>query len=167
MSKAEYIQEKVQSIDSFGTHFTMKLDSDRSFVQTYSGTFFTLIMYMVVGVYAYLKTDVYVMKKDVDIMASTQAGFFNDSEIFDYERGLNLAIAFTAYDSETEPILDKSYGEIVFRAYEWGFDPATNQTFVRQDIIPSHPCTVEELDGGAFYPVAAQDQAQRALLLQY
>ena len=36
--------------------------------------------------------------------------------------GLNLAISFTAYDGKSELILDKSYGELVFNAYEWGND---------------------------------------------
>ena len=36
--------------------------------------------------------------------------------------GLNLAIAFTDYDTNQEQILDKSYGELVFSAYEWGVD---------------------------------------------
>ena len=40
--------------------------------------------------------------------------------VFDYNQGLNLAMAFTAYDDETEPILDKSYGEIIFQEYSWG-----------------------------------------------
>ena len=45
--------------------------------------------------------------------------------------GLNLAISFTEYDDVTEPILDKSYGEIVFNAYEWGTDEVTGKYFVR------------------------------------
>ena len=31
-----------------------------------------------------------------------------------------MAIAFTSFDDYTEPILDKSYGEFVFKAWEWG-----------------------------------------------
>ena len=64
-------------------------------------------------------------------MSSAQIGYFNDSYVFNYDDGLNFAIAFTAFDSETEPILDKSYGEIVFKAYEWGSDPEDNSYFVR------------------------------------
>ena len=45
--------------------------------------------------------------------------------------GLNLAISFTAYDGKSEPILDKSYGELVFNAYEWGNDQETGAYFVR------------------------------------
>ena len=41
---------------------------------------------------------------------------------FTYKDGINFAIAFTAYDDETEPILDESFGEIVFNSYSWGND---------------------------------------------
>ena len=34
--------------------------------------------------------------------------------------GFNVAIAFTKFDNELDPILDKSYGELIFRAWEWG-----------------------------------------------
>ena len=64
-------------------------------------------------------------------MSSTQSGYYDDSYVFSYEQGFNIAIAFTAYDSETEPILDRSYGEIVFREYEWDFDKETGNSYVR------------------------------------
>ena len=34
--------------------------------------------------------------------------------------GFNVAAAFTAYDNESENILDPSYGELVFNHYWWG-----------------------------------------------
>ena len=95
------------------------------------GSFFTFIIYIVSGVYSLQKLDVWMAKKDVDIMSSIQSNYFDDSYIFGYEDGLNVAVAFTAYDSETEPILDKSYGELLFRAYEWGYDPEDGSSFVR------------------------------------
>ena len=36
--------------------------------------------------------------------------------------GLNLAIGFTAFDDNPDPILDKSYGRLVFNVYEWGYE---------------------------------------------
>ena len=45
--------------------------------------------------------------------------------------GLNLAIAFSEYDDETEPILDKSYGRLVFIAYEWGINEKTGEYWTR------------------------------------
>ena len=40
--------------------------------------------------------------------------------IFDYEQGFNVAVAFSAYDSEREPILDPSIGELYFAVAKWG-----------------------------------------------
>ena len=50
----------------------MKIDKERAFVQTSMGTFFTIIIYIVITAYAYQKTDVWIAKKDVDIIASVQ-----------------------------------------------------------------------------------------------
>ena len=125
------IKEKVESIDSFGSSFTMQIEKDKSELKTLMGSFFTFLIFVVSAVYSLQKVDVWMAKKDVDIMSSTQAGFFNDSYTFGYEDGLNFAVAFTAYDSETEPILDESYGKIVFRAYEWGYDPVDGSYYVR------------------------------------
>ena len=53
-------------------------------------------------------------------MTSTQARHFPEEYVMDFEQGLNFAFAFTAYDNETEDILDPSYGKLIFSRYEWG-----------------------------------------------
>ena len=72
--------------------------------------------------YAYLKFDVWLQKKDIEIMSSKMIDYLSNDYIFSSEDGLNLAVAFTEFDTITEPILDKSYGELVFSAYTWGID---------------------------------------------
>ena len=108
----------------------MRIEKNESDLKTIVGSLFTILIYAVVALYMFQKIDVWLAKKDVDIMSSTQTGFFNDSYTFSYDQGLNFAVAFTAYDEETEYILDKSYGEIVFRAYEWGVNEDTGKAFV-------------------------------------
>ena len=108
----------------------MRIQKNESDLKTIIGSLFTLLIYGVVALYMLQKIDVWLAKKDVDIMSSTQVGFFNDSYTFGYDQGLNFAIAFTAYDEETEYVLDKSYGEIVFRAYEWGVNEDDGKAFV-------------------------------------
>ena len=39
---------------------------------------------------------------------------FEDNYTFSADQGLNIAVGLTAFDDETEPILDPSIGEIVF-----------------------------------------------------
>ena len=54
------------------------------------------------------------MRKGVDILSSKDESHFPESQIFTAEEGLNFAVAFTAYDNETEPILPPEIGEIKF-----------------------------------------------------
>ena len=98
----------------------MKLDRENSTLKTSVGSLFTVIVHLVLFLYAYIQIDVWIHKKDVDIMATKLIDHLPYDYIFDHDQGLNLAIAFTSYDNNPEPILDKSYGELVFKAYEWG-----------------------------------------------
>ena len=56
-----------------------------------------------------------------------------------------MAAAFTAYDSETENILDPSYGELVFNHYFWGTNADGVYESGRKRIQSQHTCTREEL----------------------
>ena len=78
------------------------------------GSLFTIVSLIIVIAYTYQKIDVWIEKKDVDIMSSIMFSYIDETQVFDNSQGLNLAIAFTAFDDEEEPILDKSIGEIVF-----------------------------------------------------
>ena len=119
-------------------------------------------MFVVVIAYAYQKTDVWLKKKDISIQYSTQDAYFTYEDVFDFSQGLNIGLAFTAYDTETEPILDPSYGRIVFNAFTWGgldengdFIPST------MNEIETHTCSPEELgllensnsENSAFMPI--------------
>ena len=78
------------------------------------GSLFTIVSLIIVIAYTYQKIDVWIEKKDVDIMSSIMNRYIDETQVFDNSQGLNLAIAFTAFDNEEEPTLDKSIGEIVF-----------------------------------------------------
>ena len=51
---------------------------------------------------------------------ATMESYFAEDKIISQEQGFNAAVAFTDWDSETEPILDPSIGELYFNALEWG-----------------------------------------------
>ena len=53
-------------------------------------------------------------------MSSTTSNFYDSDYQFDFDAGLNFAVAFTAYDNETEDILHPSYGNITFVKWSWG-----------------------------------------------
>ena len=48
----------------------MKLDKENSVLTTSVGSLLTVLAYLVVFMYTYLKVDVWVQKKDVDIMST-------------------------------------------------------------------------------------------------
>ena len=101
----------------------MRIDADKSFLQSSMGSFLTFIMVLMVCIFAQQKFQAWFLKKGVDIASATIDSHFGEDYQFSYERdGMNFAVAFTAYDEVTEPVLDPSYGKLIFRAFTWGFD---------------------------------------------
>lgn len=130
------------------------------------GAFASFIVWIVVIAYAYIKVDVFIQKKDVDIMQSLEKNALSTDDVFSNQEGLNFAIAFTAYDGEEEPILDKKYGEIVFKEYTWG-NREDGTFFVSYNRLPMHTCSPEELgttaendDESAFFPLDEDRQRE-------
>ena len=117
-----YASTQFREFDTYGEHFTMNLEKDKSYVRTYTGSLLTIIMLFITVAYTFQKIDVFIEKKDVDIMTSTMISYIDETQVFDHSQGLRLAMAFTAFDNDPEPILDKSIGELVFKAYSWGQD---------------------------------------------
>ena len=99
---------------------------------------------MVMVTYGAIKFNSLITKRNNDVFTTTSDHFFDHNFVFDHHSGLDLAIGFTAYDSEREVILDKSIGELAFIAYVWGEDE-NGVGFLKRDKIPSRMCTREEL----------------------
>ena len=74
---------------------------------------------------------------------------------------MKFAVAFSAFDDETEPILDKSYGQLIINSYEWGINSNGN-AYVHYTPLDQHTCTEKELglqgyessDENMFYPIS-------------
>ncbi len=83
-------------------------------------------------------------RKDVNILTTINDMYFTPDYVFSFEKnGFNFAAAFTAYDSNPEPILDPTYGSLRFYHYRWG---QQNDGLPNGRLrIPSHTCTREEL----------------------
>ena len=136
--------------------------------QTYGsimGAICSIILLLITAFYAYLKLMVLIEKTDVNILSSELDMYFSDTDEFTYANGLNIAVAFTAYDQETEWILTPEYGELVFNHASWGSELG----FVREQ-IDAHNCTAEELSitedkqQAKFYPIHESNQK---LMKQY
>ena len=121
----------------------MNLDQEMTEIKTYLGSICSILMIFVIAFYAYLKTNVW-LDKQADIISFTQKKFFSYDYTFDNSQGLNIAIAFTAYDEETEDILDPSYGKIEFVRNRWGMDE-NGEIYNLFEHIETHMCTKEEL----------------------
>ena len=73
----------ILSIDQFSETFSMKLDGESNEVRTFMGSLCSIVLLLVVLAYAYQKVDVYINKRDVDIMTSVQRKFYGDEYVFD------------------------------------------------------------------------------------
>ena len=118
----------------------MKLDGGQSHLKSWMGSLCTLIILIVVIAYSVQKMDVLINKKDVNVLSTIHKLYFDEDYTFCYENGLNLAVAFTAYDDQQEWVLDRRYGELVFQAYTWGED-ANGTYFSKNERINSTVCT--------------------------
>lgn len=98
----------------------MRLDSGNGSLKSIVGSLMSLILLGVLLLFTYLKADVLINKKDVDVLSTINDNFYTSDDIFDSSHGFNVAAAFTAFDSNTEVILDPTYGELVFMHYYWG-----------------------------------------------
>ena len=78
------------------------------------------------------------------MLSTTKDMFWTDDDKFTYDNGFNVGVAFTAYDSETEWILDKKYGEIFFNGFAWG-PTDDGGFFVERKRLDDHICSLEEL----------------------
>ena len=120
------------------------------------GTFCTLIWVAIIVMFAWQKTDILINKKSVSILSTTKDLYYSDQDEFKFKDGLNIAVAFTAFDNVTEWSLNPRMGELVITSYEWGIEDG--KPWTDRKPVSYHNCTREELslDGDGsdarFYP---------------
>ena len=108
------------------------------------GSFCSIFLLLMISTYTFQRIEVYRLRSDVQVFQSISNGFYDDEYVFGVEEGLNIAVAFTGYDNESEDSLDLSIGRIVFRHWTWGInEQGTSQSGFYT--IPSHYCSAEEL----------------------
>ena len=104
-SKANPISEKLLSFDTFGEAFNFKLPGGKDTYQTWLGTFFTLIVTLVLIFYGGLQIQRLAIYGETVVTMSVRDSNFSPEEVFPTEIELihsdfNIAFGFTAYDSE-------------------------------------------------------------------
>ena len=72
----------------------------------------SVFLIMILVGFTALKTFNLTQRKDVNISSTKNEYFYDNEEVFDYDKGLNFAVGFTAYDNDKEIILDHSIGTL-------------------------------------------------------
>ena len=160
---------KLKDQDLFGQKFRMKLDAGKDDLRSIIGSLCSLILISVLCMFAVLKFEVLINKKDVDIMSTINDNFFTPDDQVTSANGINISAALTKYDDETEDILDPTYGEIVFMRYFWGTQEDGEYKSGREKLSSQHKCTSDELglgdtDKAKFYPM---DKKNRGFIEKY
>ena len=62
--------QKLKSFDFFGENFNMKLDKENSTLKTSVGALISIMLTFFIISYAYIKGEVWLEKKNIDIMAT-------------------------------------------------------------------------------------------------
>ena len=73
-------KDKLKDQDQFGEGFRMKLDASSDDVRTYTGSLCSLLLAFIVLMYTYLKFDVLINKKDVDILSTINDNFYTPDD---------------------------------------------------------------------------------------
>ena len=100
--------------------------------------------------------EILINRRDVNVLSTISDLFYDDDYVFGYKNGLNIAVAFTSYDTETEWILDETYGTLQFNHFSWG--PKNGTYISERERLNQHNCSRQELGlegspaGHRFFP---------------
>ena len=144
--------DKVIGLDSFGQSFSMKLHDGMDKLHTLSGLTFSVLLVLIMMGYTFQKIDILQNRRDFSILSTIKENFYDQDYEINAENGMKIAVAFTAFDNEIEPILDPSIADFVFQRYHWG-KHENGTYYTRRDVIPHHSCD-ENLSLNAFFPVS-------------
>ena len=104
--------KKILGLDHFSQQFRMKFDQGKSSLQTWSGTFLTLLLASIVASYSVQQFKVFYNQGRAEIFTATDRSHFSADDEFNSQGGLNIAVAFTGFDGGGAWILDESYGDL-------------------------------------------------------
>ena len=79
----------------------MKLDANHSQIQSYTGSCLSILVICIILAYAYLKADVLIARKDVDVLSAININEFTPDDEFSYRNGLNIAISLKKFGIES------------------------------------------------------------------
>ena len=93
---ASRVGDSVSNLDQFGENFKMNIDENGKTSQTtILGSITTLLIYLIVIVYASQRFLVMAERGRVDIVAATEENYFMDTDVFSVDEGLMFAVGFS------------------------------------------------------------------------
>ena len=146
---------KLRSVDKFGQKpgYKVQYEGGGAYV-SYMGALCSVIFIMISLIFLYSKIMVLVNVSRITVISNYQVGALTYDDQYSGEDGFFVAAAFTAYDSETEPIDDPTYGDLTMEYYGWGYEGALS---TKNTPLGTHRCSDEELglSNDVEYPIFA------------
>ena len=90
------------------------MDTDSGILKSYMGSLLSVAFYLLTIAFAYLKAEILVKKRDIDILTADEKYYYDEADRFTAENGFNIAVGLTNYDGKGGYILTPDYGELVF-----------------------------------------------------
>ena len=91
----------------------MRIEEGIDALPSKMGAFCSILLVIVLILYAGYKTSVLEGKKDIDIIQAVKENHFDDTHVFSHHQGLNFAVAvFSRVNPSTQQPLDPAYGRI-------------------------------------------------------
>ena len=91
-----------KSQDIFGQGYHMKLDQGKSVLKSLGGAICSIILFATILGFTLQKVKILMNRNDTDILSTKLDLHYANDEIFSYSNGLNIAVAFSEYNSERE-----------------------------------------------------------------
>ena len=97
----------------------MTFDEDKTKLPNLTATILGWFLFIVVTSYFGLKMSVMIENANSAVTIATHDNWFNSTETFGSDVGLEIAVSVTDFDSGRGELLDKSYGSLVFTSSDW------------------------------------------------
>ena len=95
-------KEVLKSKDQFGQSYSMNLDRGEPDIKSYMGSFCSILLFAIVLIYAYQKTEILIDKKNINIIQRVNENALDSDFHFTYRNGFNVAAGLTKYNNNTE-----------------------------------------------------------------
>ena len=160
-SNCSKVSEKALIIDSFGRPFEFMLPNGSKKYRSLLGSVLTLIIVLVVALYAVYKWQLLIEKDQVTVSFSKEENYFDETSILDPASRFNLAVGIYDRKNRDNLVFDESFGKLSVKMIEY----SKSKSGITTTTLTTHDCTAADIalpgetnDNAAFFPLAKEDQ---------